>query len=106
MTRTRRVLFRQGAQTARKQADQGMQAVFEKTADIKKRFRNDTEPLKTKGRRDRTRPVPVDHFALKVIVTVADTQIFAACTTVAASISFTSAPVTLREKLLTPLSKL
>ena len=44
------------------------------------------------------------YFTLNVTVTVAETPIFAARTTVAYSIS--SAPETLREKLFTPLSKL
>ena len=47
------------------------------------------------------------YFALNVTVTVAETQIFAARTTVGESIAASSvSPYVLREKLFTPLSKL
>ena len=51
----------------------------------------------------KTAAAPGGYLTVKVTVTVAETEIFAARTTVAASISAAS-PKTLREKLLMPLS--
>ena len=66
------------------------------------------KPLRRKGPSTRTRRVPplaqhFFYFTRNVTVTPALTQIFAACTTVGASMA-ASAPKVFREKLFTPLS--